>query len=466
MLHRRRTIRNRFEPLQLRCLEPIFETSDDFSVDDEMMDRFEPLQLRSLEPVLETSDDFSVDDEMMDAYSEDAMENLYGRMAADDEMTDACWEDAVENLCRCNTVHTALETPFLHLCMRKVEQTVSQVADARWMACEQKAGFCAKTSEGMLPEKPSLPRAYSCESSEDGRTARTYESFDVCARDSRATYDGLSPSAEDEASVLRHLPASAVSRSRIQFLGNALNRVKISVMWLSLGLLFLCQPMATCTVAFVRPVWPVACSPLSSRLINRIAQSTWHHAYSRTAKYSLFCSHPDSADHEPELSDEMWKFNERIYSELRGIFAIAHEAPVVDSKRGGFEPFNYVAPGLLHRQKGQTLLPSPTLSAQDVISVILSAMKTNRNFGCRVYLRFSSEVNKHSSLKTAEDLKQTLEMSDDLQVLVFISSVCRRMQDSCDYLFPRYCWAISALFRSQHRRLKSVEMMKGRWQFK
>ena len=80
-----------------------------------MMDRFEPLQLRSLEPVLETSDDFSVDDEMMDAYSEDAMENLYGRMAADDEMMDACWEDAVENLCRCNTVHTALETPFLHL---------------------------------------------------------------------------------------------------------------------------------------------------------------------------------------------------------------------------------------------------------------------------------------------------------------------------------------------------------------
>ena len=120
-----------------------------------------------------------------------------------------------------------------------------------------------------------------------------------------------------------------------------------------------------------------------------------------------------------EDPEEMRTFNKKTYTELREHFAVTQESPNIGCKRGGLEVFCYVPPSLREHEERQALMPSPALTAQDIISTILSAMKANRNFGCRMYLRFASDQNKHSCLRSAEDLKMALEMSSDLKVLLF-----------------------------------------------
>jgi len=184
---------------------------------------------------------------------------------------------------------------------------------------------------------------------------------------------------------------------------------------LSLGMMCVSNTItASPNVAFLLPARRVAFGlsrfPLFTSTDNR-AGRTFHKA--RTSPLS---AHQGNGG--LEESEEMRTFNKKTYAELREHFAVTQEAPSVGCKRGGIEVFCYVPPSLREREERQALMPSPALTAQDIISTILSAMKANRNFGCRIYLRFLSDQNQHSCLSSAEDLKMALEVSGNLKVLL------------------------------------------------
>jgi len=113
----------------------------------------------------------------------------------------------------------------------------------------------------------------------------------------------------------------------------------------------------------------------------------------------------------------MTQFNAAMYEELRDKFAVAQEQPTIASKRGGNEVFSYMPPSFRKKEESQRLLPHPDLTAQEVISTILQAMKANRKFGCSIYLRFMSDKHQYSRF-TAQDLELQLEMGGQTQVLL------------------------------------------------
>jgi len=185
---------------------------------------------------------------------------------------------------------------------------------------------------------------------------------------------------------------------------------------LSLGILCVgTSKTASADVAFLLPAHGAAlCLPrcLAFTLTDYKSGRTFHKA--RTSPLSAGPGNSDLEDWK-----DMQTFNQKSYVELRKRFAVARETPSVNGKQGRLENFSYVPPSMQEREDVLTPMPSPTLTAQEAISTILSAMKANRSFGCRIYLRFASDRNKYGQLPHAEDLKLALEESDHLQVLIF-----------------------------------------------
>lgn len=184
---------------------------------------------------------------------------------------------------------------------------------------------------------------------------------------------------------------------------------------LSLGILCVgTSKTASADVAFLLPAHGAAlCLPrcLAFTLTDYKSGRTFHKA--RTSPLSAGPGNSDLEDWK-----DMQTFNQKSYVELRKRFAVARETPSVNGKQGRLENFSYVPPSMQEREDVLTPMPSPTLTAQEAISTILSAMKANRSFGCRIYLRFASDRNKYGQLPHAEDLKLALEESDHLQVLL------------------------------------------------